>query len=95
MGLVNKVVPLDKLDEEVDAWSQELLSKCPPCIEILKASFEADIDYLQGSFGRYQNLMYPEHFYDPMVHESHQAFFEKREADYGKFRGRPENWKKD
>ena len=92
MGLANKVVPLDKLDEEVDKWCKELLDKCPPCIEILKQSFDADIDYMRASMGNFQNLMYPDHFNNPMVRDAAQSFFERRTPDYGKLRGRPEGW---
>ena len=39
MGLVNAVVPLDKLEEEVDKWCDEILAKSPGAIKSLKATF--------------------------------------------------------
>ena len=50
MGLVNTVVPLDKVDEEVDKWCEEILSLSPTCIQILKASFDAEMDMEEGGF---------------------------------------------
>jgi len=39
MGLVNAVVPPDKLEEEVDKWCDEILAKSPGAIKGLKAAF--------------------------------------------------------
>jgi len=39
MGLVNKVVPADKLEEEVDKWCDEILEKSPGAIAGIKACF--------------------------------------------------------
>jgi dihydroxynaphthoic acid synthetase len=39
MGLVNAVVPPDKLEEEVDTWCDEILAKSPGAIRSLKAAF--------------------------------------------------------
>ena len=48
MGLVNVVVPMAKLDEEVDKWCRELLALSPTCLKILKASFVEEFSYLFG-----------------------------------------------
>ncbi|MBI3031814.1 MAG: enoyl-CoA hydratase/isomerase family protein, partial [Candidatus Rokubacteria bacterium] len=42
MGLVNAVVPMEKLDDEVTRWCDELLALSPTCLKVLKASFVAD-----------------------------------------------------
>ena len=39
MGLVNKVVPPDQLEDEVDQWCDEILAKSPGAIKTLKAAF--------------------------------------------------------
>src|SRR6267143_801021 len=48
MGLVNKVVPADRLDAEVAAWCQEILALSPTAIAIAKRSFNADSENIKG-----------------------------------------------
>ena len=48
MGLVNAVVPMEKLDEEVDRWCQELLEKSPTALKMLKYAFLAETDGTTG-----------------------------------------------
>jgi len=44
MGLVNTVVPLERLEEETVAWCREMLQLSPFALRLLKASFNADED---------------------------------------------------
>ena len=48
MGMVNAVVPADKLDEEVDKWCAEIRDKSPTAIAIAKRSFNADSENLRA-----------------------------------------------
>ncbi len=48
MGLVNAVVPLDRLEEEGVQWAREILGHSPIAIRMLKAGFVADTDGLAG-----------------------------------------------
>ena len=48
MGLVNTVVPLERLEEEAVSWAREILEKSPTAIRFLKAAFNADTDGLAG-----------------------------------------------
>jgi 2-ketocyclohexanecarboxyl-CoA hydrolase len=48
MGLVNAVVPHEKLDEEVRKWCDEMLEKSPTALALAKASFNADTDHVYG-----------------------------------------------
>ena len=48
MDLINKVVPDDKLDIEVDCWCSEILEKSPTALEIAKRSFNADTAHISG-----------------------------------------------
>ena len=48
MGLVNAVVPHDKLDAEVDKWCAEIIERSPTAIAIAKRSFNADTEQLRG-----------------------------------------------
>jgi len=48
MGLVNKVVPEEQLDEEVDAWCAEMVQRSPTAIALAKRSFNADTESIRG-----------------------------------------------
>lgn len=85
MGLVNKVVPADKLDEEVDLWCKEILEKSPTAIEIAKHSFNCDTDSIFGIQGLGLHAL--RLFYESdEAKEGAIAFREKRKPDYGKYR---------
>ena len=51
MGLVNKVVPDDELDAEVDRWCAEIAERSPTAIAIAKRSFNADTESIRGIAG--------------------------------------------
>ena len=84
MGLVNKVVPLDKLEEETVRWAQEILEKSSTAIRFLKASFNADTDGLAGlqQLGGDATLLY---YTTDEAKEGRDAFKEKRKPDFKKF----------
>src|SRR5258707_2231967 len=44
MGLVNTVVPVDKLEEETVKWCQEMLALSPMALRMLKCSLNAPLD---------------------------------------------------
>jgi 1,4-dihydroxy-2-naphthoyl-CoA synthase len=44
MGLVNTVVPLDRLEEETVQWCREMLALSPFALRLVKASFNAHED---------------------------------------------------
>ena len=48
MGLVNKVVPHDQLDAEVDQWCKEINEMSPTALAIAKRSFNADSENIRG-----------------------------------------------
>lgn len=48
MGLVNKVVPADQLDTEVNAWCNEIKDLSPYALRFLKHAFNADTDHIAG-----------------------------------------------
>lgn len=85
MGLVNKVVPDDKLEAETDAWCQELLEKSPTALKFLKASMTAITDQLSGLDKSYFHHLWLYYQSDEAV-EGRKAFEEKRKADFNKFR---------
>jgi len=85
-GLVNSVVPYDKLDEEVQKWCDEILSLSPTCLKVMKASFEAEFDYLRGTGHRNVEMISPHYFESGEQQEGAAAFLEKRKPDCSKWR---------
>jgi naphthoate synthase len=85
MGLVNKVVPPDKLIEEARAWATEINQKSPTAIRFLKASFNADT----ASAGGVTALAFAglDLYVDTdEAKEGGRAFIEKRPVDFSRFR---------
>ncbi len=86
MGLANTVVPFEKLDEEVDKWCKEVLALSPTCLKVLKASFEAEYDYLRGSGSNVQRSIAPDFFESGEGMEGATAFLERHQPDFSRFR---------
>jgi naphthoate synthase len=85
MGLVNTVVPGDRLDAEVDQWCEELLSVSPGCLEVLKASFDQEMDgYTE--MGTISAQFYPDWFDMPEGKEGGAAFGERRKPGFWSLR---------
>ncbi len=88
MGLVNAVVPLERLEEETIRWAREILAHSPIAIRCLKAGFNAELDGqagIQELAGNATMLFY-------MTDEGKEgktAFLEKRKPDYRKFKRLP------
>lgn len=88
MGLVNVVVPLEKLEEETVQWCREILANSPMAIRCLKAALNADCDGqagLQELAGNATMLFYM----TEEGQEGRKAFVEKRKPDFNKFPRRP------
>ena len=85
MGLVNKVVPPDKLEEEVDKWCQEILSLSPTALRFCKAAFNAETDHQYG-FEGWAHVSTRLFWNSEEALESKAAFAEKRKPDFAKFR---------
>ncbi|HRC77383.1 MAG TPA: 1,4-dihydroxy-2-naphthoyl-CoA synthase, partial [Kouleothrix sp.] len=88
MGLVNTVVPLERLEDEAVQWAREILEKSPMAIRFLKASINAAAD---GHAGLQQlagdaTLLY---YLSEEAQEGKKAFLEKRRPNFRKFRRFP------
>jgi naphthoate synthase len=85
MGLVNKVVPGEMLEEEVNRWSQEILGLSPTALKFLKAALNADSDNI---FGLEQLSAGAVRLYweTPEAFEGRQAYLEKRKPNWDRFR---------
>ncbi|WP_428911242.1 1,4-dihydroxy-2-naphthoyl-CoA synthase [Niallia sp. Krafla_26] len=84
MGLVNKVVPLDQVEEETLQWCEEILEKSPTALRFLKAAFNADSDGLAGiqQLAGDATLLY---YTSEEAKEGRDAFKEKRKPNFGQF----------
>ena len=88
MGLVNAVVPLDRLEEETVAWSRELLAKSPLALRMLKGALNTVTDGAAGmqQFAGDATLLY---YMSEEAQEGRDAYVAKRAPDFGKFPRRP------
>ena len=84
MGLVNKVVPADKLMEEVKTWCDEIQFLSPTAIKFEKLAINADSDHMIGYEAFSENAV--RLFWNSEeAMEAKTAFSEKRKPDWSKF----------
>jgi naphthoate synthase len=84
IGLVNAVVPLERLEEETVGWCREMIALSPFALRLLKASFNADEDGLAGiqQLAHDANLLF---YMSDEAQEGRNAYLEKRKPDFSKF----------
>jgi len=84
MGLVNTVVPLDRLEAETVEWCREMLALSPFSLRLLKASFNAAEDGLAGiqQLAHDANLLF---YGNEEAQEGRDAYREKRAPDFSRF----------
>lgn len=89
MGMVNKVVPLERLEDETVEWCNTILSRSPMAIRMIKRALNAELDGQRGlmEFAGDATLMY---YLMEEAQEGKNAFLEKRDPDFGKFPKFPE-----
>jgi naphthoate synthase len=87
-GLVNAVVPLERLEEETVAWCREMLALSPFSLRLLKASFNAAEDGFAGlqQLAHDANLLF---YASEEAQEGRDAYVQKRRPDFSKFPRRP------
>jgi naphthoate synthase len=88
MGLVNAVVPLDRLEEETVGWCREMLALSPFALRLVKASFHAHEDGYAGvqQLAHDANLLF---YASDEAREGREAYKDKRAPDFSKFPRRP------
>ncbi len=88
MGMVNAVVPLERLEEETVSWAREILQHSPLALRMLKAGLNAADDGLAGiqQLAGDATLLY---YLSEEAQEGRDAFVEKRPPDFGRFPKRP------
>jgi naphthoate synthase len=84
MGMVNAVVPLERLEEETVQWCREMLALSPFALRLLKASFNATEDGLSGiqQLAHDANLLF---YANEEAQEGRDAYREKRKPDFSRF----------
>jgi naphthoate synthase len=84
MGLVNTVVPLERLEEETVQWCREMLALSPFSLRLLKASFNAAEDGLSGvqQLAHDANLLF---YMSEEAQEGREAYKHKRTPDFSRF----------
>lgn len=84
MGMVNKVVPLDRLEDEVVEWCEAIQKHSPMAIRMIKRGLNAELDGQHGlmEFAGDATLMY---YLMEEAQEGKNAFLEKRDPDFKQF----------
>ncbi|MDA2808473.1 1,4-dihydroxy-2-naphthoyl-CoA synthase [Nocardiopsis suaedae] len=88
MGLVNTVVPLERLEEETVVWAREMLEKSPLALRMLKGAINAVSDGAAGmqQFAGDATMLY---YMSEEAQEGRDAFKEKRRPEFERFPRRP------
>lgn len=84
MGLVNKVVPFDQLEDEVVDWCHTMMKRSPLALRMIKLAMNAELDGQAGiqELAGNATLLY---YLTEEAQEGKRAFLEKREPDFQKF----------
>jgi naphthoate synthase len=84
MGLVNTVVPLERLEEETVAWCREMLALSPFALRLVKSSFHAHEDGYAGiqQLAHDANLLF---YASDEAKEGREAYKQKRTPDFSQF----------
>jgi naphthoate synthase len=84
MGLVNKVVSLDRLEDETVEWCKIMMMRSPLALRMIKRGLNAELDGQAGlmEFAGDATLLY---YLTEEAQEGKKAFLEKREPDFGRF----------
>lgn len=84
MGLVNKVVSVEKLEDEGINWAKKILEHSPMAIRLLKSAFNAELDGQAGiqELAGNATLLY---YMSEEAQEGKKAYLEKRKPEFNKF----------
>ena len=84
MGLVNKVVPFDKLEDECVEWAETMMERSPLALRMMKAGFNAELDGQAGiqELAGDATMLY---YTLDEAQEGGRAFLEKRKPDFDKY----------
>ncbi|KAI7735539.1 hypothetical protein M8C21_032050 [Ambrosia artemisiifolia] len=88
MGLINTVVPLEKLEEETVKWCREIIRNSPTAIRVLKSAINAVDDGHAGhqELGGNATLIF---YGTEEGNEGKTAYMDRRPPNFSKFPRRP------
>ncbi|MDK2842822.1 MAG: naphthoate synthase [Anaerophaga sp.] len=84
MGLVNKVVPHESLEEETMEWCKIMLKRSPMALRMIKRGLNAELDGQTGIMELAGDATLMFYLMDESQ-EGRKAFLEKRDPDFGQF----------
>jgi naphthoate synthase len=84
MGLVNAVVPLEKLEDTVVEWAKIMMEHSPLALRMIKAGLNAELDGQAGiqELAGNATMLY---YMTEEAQEGKNAFLEKRKPDFSKY----------
>ena len=84
MGMVNTVVPLEKLEDETVEWCKTIMMRSPMAVRMIKRGLNAELDGQRGlmEFAGDATLMY---YLMEEAQEGKNAFLEKRDPEFQKY----------
>lgn len=84
MGMINCVVPLERLEDETVEWCETILKRSPMAIRMIKRGLNAELDGQRGlmEFAGDATLMF---YLMEEAQEGKNAFLEKRDPDFEQF----------
>ena len=84
MGLVNKIVPFDRLEDECIEWAETMIERSPLALRMMKAGFNAELDGQAGiqELAGDATMLY---YTLDEAQEGGKAFLEKRKPDFDKY----------
>jgi naphthoate synthase len=84
MGMVNKVVPFEELEETTVQWCRTIMKRSPLAIRMIKRGLNAELDGQHGlmELAGDATLMY---YLTEEAQEGKHAFLEKRDPDFQRF----------
>ncbi len=84
MGMVNKVVPLEHLEDETVEWAELMMERSPLALRMIKAGLNAELDGQAGiqELAGDATMLY---YTLDEAHEGGRAFLEKRKPDFDQY----------
>ena len=84
MGMVNKVVPIERLEDECVEWAEVMMERSPLALRMIKAGLNAELDGQAGIQELAGDCTMLYYFLDE-AQEGGKAFLEKRKPDFKKY----------